>query len=50
VRAFPNGRDHGGAVAHVPGIAEALRGMAFIETAVLASASERKWHRVPDLD
>jgi predicted dehydrogenase len=31
----------------VPGIEEALRGMAFIETVVAASASEQKWHRLP---
>jgi predicted dehydrogenase len=29
---------------YVPGIEAALRGMAFIETAVAASRSERKWH------
>jgi predicted dehydrogenase len=39
--ALPEGRA-------VPGIADALRGMAFIETAVAASASDRKWHPLPD--
>ncbi len=34
----------------VPGIDDALRGMAFIEIAVAASASEAKWHRFPNLD
>ncbi|GGD78906.1 Gfo/Idh/MocA family protein [Lacimicrobium alkaliphilum] len=33
----------------LPGINEALRGMAFIETVVAASASEQKWHTMPDL-
>lgn len=34
----------------VPGIEAALRGMAFIETAVAASASSEKWHPFPELD
>ncbi|MBN7827391.1 Gfo/Idh/MocA family oxidoreductase [Bowmanella dokdonensis] len=33
----------------LPGIREALRGMAFIETVVAASASQQKWHPLPDL-
>jgi predicted dehydrogenase len=33
----------------LPGIDEAIRGMQFIETAVAASASEQKWHRLEDL-
>lgn len=32
----------------LPGIDEALRGMAFIETVVAASASTQKWHKVPE--
>ena len=31
-----------------PGIAEAVRGMAFIELAVSASASDVKWHSFPE--
>ena len=31
-----------------PGINEAIRGMAFIELAVAASASEQKWHAFPE--
>lgn len=34
----------------VPGIETALRGMAFIEAAVAASASPQKWHAFPELD
>jgi len=30
----------------VPGIDEAIRGMAFIETVVAASASDKKWHKI----
>ena len=37
------------AALHVPGIEAAVRGMAFIETAVAASASPRKWHPFPEL-
>lgn len=33
----------------LPGISEALRGMAFIETVVTASSSQQKWHKVPDI-
>jgi hypothetical protein len=49
VRAFLSNSEHSAPVAHVPGMAEALRGMAFIETAVIASSSEQKWHEIPDL-
>ncbi len=35
--------------ADCPGIAEAVRGMTFIELAVAASASEVKWHAFPQL-
>ncbi len=34
-------------VQRVPGIQAALRGMAFIEVAVAAGASEQKWHELP---
>jgi len=34
-------------VAGVPGIGAALRGMAFIEAVVAASASKNKWHPFP---
>lgn len=44
-------RAEGGSVderaADCPGIDEAIRGMAFIELAVAASASDVKWHAVP---
>jgi predicted dehydrogenase len=33
----------------VPGIEAALRGMAFVETVVAASSSERKWHPFPQI-
>jgi predicted dehydrogenase len=36
-------------LAGVPGIDDALRGMAFIETAVAAGASPQKWHAFPEL-
>ncbi len=32
----------------LPGIKEAVRGMAFIEHTVSASASDQKWHELPD--
>jgi predicted dehydrogenase len=50
VRARAGGSVHAVAGASVPGIEAALRGMAFIETAVAASAADRKWHRFPELD
>jgi predicted dehydrogenase len=49
VRAHLNGATQRGAALQVPGIDAALRGMAFIETAVAASASERKWHAFPEV-
>jgi predicted dehydrogenase len=49
VRGFSAGSANRGSFAFVPGIADALRGMAFIETAVAASASDRKWHPFPEL-
>jgi hypothetical protein len=33
----------------VPGIDAALRGMAFIDTVVAASASAEKWHTFPEV-
>ena len=33
----------------VPGIDAALRGMAFIDTVVAASASQKKWHAFPEV-
>jgi predicted dehydrogenase len=33
----------------VPGIGAALRGMAFIDTAVAASKSTQKWHKFPEV-
>jgi predicted dehydrogenase len=50
VRAHVGGSVHAVAGASVPGIDAALRGMAFIETAVAASAADRKWHKFPELD
>ncbi len=49
VRAFGRGGGAAAPTGVVPGIDAALRGMAFIETAVAASASERKWHAFPSL-
>lgn len=49
VRAHSNGAKARRERAQVPGIEAALRGMAFIETAVAASASPEKWHRFPEL-
>ena len=37
------------AQADIPGIAEAIRGMQFIETVVNASQSDTKWHSLPAL-
>jgi predicted dehydrogenase len=46
VRAHPSGTS----TAHtVPGIEAALRGMAFIDTVVAASASAEKWHAFPEV-
>lgn len=44
IRARQEGREVNAFAAHMPGINEALRGMAFIENAVAASASDVKWH------
>lgn len=51
VREHEAGPPEPGAARHAkaPGIREALRGMAFVETAITASASSQKWHRFPDL-
>jgi predicted dehydrogenase len=48
-------REHGSGkqrhdVLRVPGIGAALRGMAFIEAVVAASASAQKWHAFPKLE
>ncbi len=44
------GSDNGGpAPRPVPGMKAALRGMAFIETVVAASKSDKKWHAFPDV-
>jgi predicted dehydrogenase len=42
VRAYPNALSD---KASIPGIEEAIRGMAFIENAVSASQSDTKWHK-----
>jgi predicted dehydrogenase len=44
VRAREAGEDFDARSADCPGIEEAVRGMAFIELAVAASASDTKWH------
>jgi predicted dehydrogenase len=49
VRAHLSGSTHAVADAKVPGIEAALRGMAFIETAVAASESGQKWHAFPEV-
>ena len=49
VRAHVNGAPLHGTALEVPGIDAAVRGMAFIETAVAASRSEHKWHAFPEL-
>jgi predicted dehydrogenase len=49
VRAHASGSTHAVADAKVPGIEAALRGMAFIETVVAASAATQKWHVFPDV-
>ncbi|WP_372865294.1 Gfo/Idh/MocA family protein [Spongiibacter sp.] len=43
------GRNPSDVEADVPGIADALRGMRFIESAVKASTSDQKWYRLPPL-
>jgi predicted dehydrogenase len=45
IRAFESGTR---AAAEVPGIRHALRGMAFIDSVVQASDSDRKWHAFPE--
>ncbi|MBN1237711.1 MAG: Gfo/Idh/MocA family oxidoreductase [Gammaproteobacteria bacterium] len=50
VAAFPERADAAnGEWLPVPGIDAALRGMAFIEAVVAASASDAKWHAFPDV-
>lgn len=44
IRAFEAGEAHSNAAFDVPGIDEAIRGMAFIENSVTFSQSETKWH------
>ncbi|WP_158966125.1 Gfo/Idh/MocA family protein [Paraglaciecola sp. L3A3] len=44
IRAFEAGEDHSNVKFDVPGIDEAIRGMAFIENSVKFSQSETKWH------
>jgi predicted dehydrogenase len=52
VRAYAAGDTslHSGPGPEVPGIRTALRGMAFVETAIKASNSTDKWHRFPEID
>ena len=49
IRARLEGREPGQSATDLPGIAEAVRGMAFIELAVAASNSDIKWHDFPTL-
>lgn len=44
IRSFELGQPSDNITHDVPGINEAIRGMAFIEQSVLASQSEQKWH------
>ncbi|WP_407919550.1 Gfo/Idh/MocA family protein [Cognaticolwellia mytili] len=44
IRAHNNGEQSDNATFDVPGIEEAVRGMAFIENVVMASQSDLKWH------
>lgn len=44
IRAFQAGENSSNEAHDVPGIEQAIRGMAFIEQTVLASQSETKWH------
>jgi predicted dehydrogenase len=46
IRAHQNGEKSDNATFDVPGIEEAIRGMAFIENVVTASQSELKWHPI----
>jgi len=45
IRAFNNGDPADNNTFDVPGINEAIRGMAFIKNAVIASQSDTKWHQ-----
>lgn len=49
IRARLEAREPSAVEADVPGIADAVRGMRFIESTVRASASDQKWHRLPAL-
>jgi predicted dehydrogenase len=49
IRARENGTQAGSRSVDCPGIEEAVRGMAFIELAVAAGASEQKWHQFSDV-
>ncbi|WP_286271429.1 Gfo/Idh/MocA family protein [Thalassotalea hakodatensis] len=46
VRAFQRGEDASNETHDVPGITEAVKGMAFIENTVRASQSDMKWHQL----
>lgn len=46
IRARESDQDTNDSAMDCPGIDEAVRGMAFIEAAVAASASDRKWHQL----
>lgn len=46
IRSYEMGNPSDNRSHDVPGIEEALKGMAFIESAVQASQSDEKWHRV----
>ncbi len=48
IQARLGGIEPSAAALDLPGIDEAVRGMAFIEHAVAASASDVKWHDLPD--
>ncbi|MFT5889524.1 MAG: putative dehydrogenase [Zhongshania sp.] len=48
IRAAENGTALDERSADCPGIREAVRGMSFIENAVYASASQVKWHKLPN--
>lgn len=48
IRARQEGREVSGFPDQMPGINEALRGMAFIENAVAASASDVKWYSMSE--
>jgi hypothetical protein len=47
IRAHEAGRTPDERVSDLPGIEDAVRGMAFIELVVAASASDVKWHPFP---